>query len=309
LSVLATLIAAASCHQNSETIGYTQNANASPALQPFLSRRCRSVANLDDFTIFIRGEAALLPASLSMAGEFSYDEGVRDMRRREFVKAMIAASVSARTMMGQKAPASVAPSAPLPIPPKAAPLPAPGPVPWMRGLLEAKPLPMTPLVPDAVAHTKTYFFTRQQLATLRQLCEVLMPPLKSAPGAIDAGAPEFLDFLISVSPADQQQLYVDGLERMDAEARRQFGLPFAGVNLQQADALIRPWLRTWMTDHPPNDPHERFINLAHSDIRTATINSKPWSDALPADDDARMEEGLYWYPVDPDLDRSRSRKR
>jgi hypothetical protein len=34
-------------------------------------------------------------------------------------------------------------SAPPPIPPRAAPLPAPGPLPWMRGLLEAKPLPMT----------------------------------------------------------------------------------------------------------------------------------------------------------------------
>jgi hypothetical protein len=231
------------------------------------------------------------------------------MERREFVKAMLAASLSARTMMGQNAPASVAPSAPPPIPPRAAPPPAPGPVPWMRGLLEAKPLPMTPLVPDAVAHTKTYFFSRQQLATLRQLCEVMMPPLQAGPGAIDAGTPEFLDFLISVSPADWQQMYVDGLDRLDAEARQQFGIPFAGVNREQADALIRPWLRTWMTDHPPTEPYERFINLAHSDIRTATINSKPWSDALPANDDRRMEEGLYWYPVDPDLDRSQPRKR
>ena len=86
-------------------------------------------------------------------------------------------------------------------------------------------------------------------------------------------------------------MYVDGLNRLDAEAKQRFGIPFAGVNLQQADALIRPWLRTWMTDHPPTDPYEQFMNLAHSDIRTATINSKPWSDALPADHDRRMEEG------------------
>ncbi len=77
------------------------------------------------------------------------------MRRRDFVRAMLAASVSARTMIGQNAPASVTPAVPPPIPPQAAPLPAPGPVPWMRGLMEAKPLPMTPLVPDAVAHTQT----------------------------------------------------------------------------------------------------------------------------------------------------------
>ncbi len=226
------------------------------------------------------------------------------MRRRDFVKAMVAASVSARSMLGQNAPASVAPSAPPPIPPKAAPLPAPGPVPWMRGLMEAKALPMTPLVPDAVAHTQARFFTRQQFATLQQLCEVLMPPLKNAPGALDAGVPEFLDFLVSVSPEDRQKMYIDGLDRLDTEARKRFGIPFAGVSLQQADALIRPAMRTWMTDHPPSDPYERFINLAHSDIRTATINSKPWSDSLPSQDDRRMEEGLYWYPVDPDMQRS-----
>ncbi len=230
------------------------------------------------------------------------------MRRRDFVKAMVAASVSARSMLGQNAPTSVTPSTPPPIPPKAAPLPAPGPVPWMRGLMEAKPLPMTPLVPDAVAHTQTRFFSRQQFATLRQLCEVLMPPMKNAPGALDAGVPEFLDFLISVSPADRQKMYLDGLNRLDADARQKYGIPFAGVNLQQADALLRPWLRTWMTDHPPNDPYERFINLAHSDIRTATINSKPWSDSLPSEDDRRMEEGLYWYPVDPDMQRDQARK-
>lgn len=230
------------------------------------------------------------------------------MRRREFVKAMLAASVSARTMLGQNAPASVTPAVPPPIPPKAAPLPAPGPVPWMRGLLESKPLPMIPLVPDAVAHTQTRFFSRQQFATLRQLCEVLMPPFKNAPGAIDAGAPEFLDFLISVSPADRQEIYRNGLDRLDAEAKQKFGVPFAGVTPQQADTLIRPWLRTWLSDHPPKDAYERFINLAHSDIRTATINSKPWSDSLPSDDDRRMEQGLYWYPVDPDMQRGQLRK-
>jgi hypothetical protein len=231
------------------------------------------------------------------------------MKRRDFVKAIMAASVSARSLLGQQnAPASVAPAVPPQVPAKAMSAPTPGPVPWMRGLMEAKPLPMTPLVPDAVAQTQTRFFTRQQYATLRQLCEVLMPPLKNSPGALDAGAPEFLDFLISVSSAEQQKMYRDGLDRLDNEARQKFGVPFAGVTGQQADALIRPRLQPWMTDHPPKDPYERFINLAHSDIRTATINSKPWSESLPSDEDREMEEGLYWYPVDPDMQRRDARK-
>jgi Gluconate 2-dehydrogenase subunit 3 len=225
------------------------------------------------------------------------------MRRRDFVKAVVAATVSVRTMVGQTTPTQVAPSAPPPIPPGTAPPPAPGPVPWMRGLMEVKPLPLTPLVPDAVASTTTYFFNDRQMATLRQLCEILLPPLGSFPGALDAGAPEFLDFLISVSPAEQQRMYESGLGWLDTEAHRKFGIPFDAVNAAQADALIRPWLRTWMPDHPPTEAHAHFINVVHGDIRTATINSEKWSEAEAAAGEERPGVGLYWYPVDPDINR------
>ena len=229
------------------------------------------------------------------------------MQRRDFVKAVLAASVSAKSMLGQTAPTSVAPSAPPPALPKGPALPAPGPVPWTRGLMEVKPLSMNILTPDAVARTNAHFFSDEQLATLRQLCEVLLPPLKSYPGAIDAGTPEFLDFLLSVSPPDRQQMYTFGLNRLDAESKKRFGMPFDAVNASQADELIRPWLRTWMNDHPPAEPYEKFINLAHSDIRTATINSKAWSDANKSEGDRRSGVGLYWYPVDPDINRNYAR--
>jgi len=228
------------------------------------------------------------------------------MQRRDFVKAMLAASVSARSMLGQQnaptnAPTAVAPSTPPSTLTK--PTPPAGPVPWMRGLMEAKPLPMVPLVPDAVAATETRFLTPDQFAALRQLCEVMMPPLKDSPGALDAGAPEFLDFMISVSPADRQKMYRDGLDRLNAEAHKKFGIPFAGVTTEQADALIRPHVHSWMTDHPPTDPYDRFMTLANSDIRTATVNSKPWIDSLAKEDDRVAAEGLFWFPVDPDMKR------
>lgn len=228
------------------------------------------------------------------------------MRRRDFVKAALAASVSARTLLGQSAqtaPAQVAPSAPPPIPPGGAAPPAPGPVPWMRGLLEAKPLPLPALVPDLVAETTAFFFNARQMSTLRQFCEILLPPLGGYPGALDAAVPEFLDFLISVSPPDRQRMYVEGLDWLDAEAHRKFGISFDAVSEQQADALIRPWLRTWMTDHPPHEPHAHFINVAHSDIRTATVNSEAWHRAEKAETKERAGLGLYWYPVDPDVNR------
>jgi hypothetical protein len=215
------------------------------------------------------------------------------MRRRDFVKAIVAASATANTMLGQQSVMPVAPSTPPSTPT------APGPVPWMRGLMEAKPLSITSIVPDTVAQTNAYFFNEQQLATLRRLSELLLPPLKGYPGAKEAGTPEFIDFLIGVSPADRQQMYQAGLDRLDAEAKQHFGAGFSALEKTQADQLLRPWLRTWMTDHPPTEPYAHFINIAHSDIRTATINSQAWSEARQQ----APEMELYWFPVDPDIHR------
>lgn len=172
----------------------------------------------------------------------------------------------------------------------------------MRGLLDVKPLPMMPLVPDAVAQTNANFFNDRQSATLRRLSEILMPPLQGYPGATDAGTPEFLDFLIGVSPVDRQQMYQSGLDRLDSESQQHFGAPFASLQPEQADQLLRPWMQTWMPDHPPAEPYARFINVAHSDIRTATINSQAWSEAAAARQPA-SDIGLYWFPVDPDIHR------
>jgi hypothetical protein len=80
-------------------------------------------------------------------------------------------------------------------------------------------------------------------------------------------------------------------------------VPFAKATDDQADELIRPWLRAWMSDHPPTEPHARFINLAHSDIRKATVNSQEWSDAVRAAGRAENDQDLFWYPVDPDIHR------
>jgi hypothetical protein len=219
------------------------------------------------------------------------------MRRRDFVKAIVAASASAKTVLGQQSTTPVAPSVPPAVPPTATT--APGPVPWMRGLMEVKPLPIGGTVPDAVAQTDAFFFNEAQLATLRRLSEILMPSLRGYPGAKEAGTAEFLDFLIGVSPAHRQQMYQSGLDRLDAEAKQRFGVAFSKVDKTQADELIRPWLRTWMTDHPPTEPYARFINIAHSDIRTATINSEVWSKARQG----APEMELYWFPVDPDIHR------
>lgn len=157
-------------------------------------------------------------------------------------------------------------------------------------------------VPDAIATTEEHFFDAKQMATLRKLGDILLPPLNGYPGSTQACAPEFIDFLISVSPGERQHMYRSGLDRLNADAEKRFGVPFTDVNAEQADALLRPWLRVWMRDHPPAEPFAQFINLAHEDIRTATMNSQTWSIAATSAGERAPGIGLYWSPIDPDIE-------
>lgn len=202
------------------------------------------------------------------------------MLRRDFVRAVVALMAMPRSLFAQKG----------------AQLPLPAPTPWTQGLNQKTPVPHT-VAAEIVADGELKFFTTQQMATLTRLSDVLVPPLGHLPGAVAAETPAFLDFLIGASPAARKKLYTGGLMWLDAQSVAKYKMPFAKLNDEQADAVLRPWLRTWMNDHPPTDPHADFINIAHDEIRTATSNSKAWS--LVAE--ARTPSGLYWYPIEPDL--------
>ena len=214
------------------------------------------------------------------------------MQRRDFVKAILAATATTPAVLAQKTEK---------LPPPVAKAPAPEP--WMRGLLAAKPLPMTVLATDALAETTPQFFNATQTATLRHLSEIFQPPYKGAPGAIQAGAPEFLDFLIGVSPDDRKHMYQSGLDQLESEAQQQFHKPFAALDPSQADQILRPALRPWMSDHPPTDTFQRFVNVANQEIRMATENSQAWNDWNHTAGRPTPNVDLYWYPVEPDLKR------
>ena len=226
------------------------------------------------------------------------------MKRRDFVKAIGIASVSAAgTGLAQQKP-SVPPTAPLPdgaspVQPGASVSSSPQTA--IRRSAEYKAPPIPTAVPDVIAGTEAHFFNPQQFAALHKLCEILMPPMDGYPGAIAAGAPEFLNFLVGASPAERQEMYRSGLDRLNGDAQKQFGTLFASVSKVQADKLIRPLLETWMTNHPPTEPYKRFLNVAHRDIRTATINSQAWSAAAVASGERAPGVSLYWSPIDPDI--------
>lgn len=124
-----------------------------------------------------------------------------------------------------------------------------------------------------------------------------MPPGDKLPGALGAGVPEFLDFLIGESPAEKQQVYRMGLDALNAAAKKKYARGFSDLDASQADALLAPLRAAWAYEEP-SDPLARFLRAAKIDVRTAAMNSREYS-AVAANSGRRGGgNALYWYPLD-----------
>jgi hypothetical protein len=154
---------------------------------------------------------------------------------------------------------------------------------------------------DEAAATVARYFSASQFSALGKLAGLLVPPLKGSIGALDCDAVEFVDFLISSSPADRQQLYKGGLDALNTAAHKQFGKGFGDLDKAQADTILRPLVVAvpWIYD-PPKDPLKHFVFQAHQDIRMATRNSQEAAAALANSGRRGLGgAGLYWNPIDP----------
>lgn len=150
---------------------------------------------------------------------------------------------------------------------------------------------------EAVANPSTSFLTASQLATLRRLGEIVMPAAEGRPGAVEAGAPEFLDFLLAQSPAARQSLYREGLDRLEAEAKRLHGQPFAGLDRAQAQPILAPLAAAWTYDEP-GDSFARFLRAAKDDLLQATFNSREYAAAASRTRRGAAAVNSYWLPFD-----------
>jgi len=160
---------------------------------------------------------------------------------------------------------------------------------------EAAKLQLTPL--DGAGEPTPRFFSELELKTLRRLSEIIMPPLNEMPGALEARAPEFLDFLIGASSTERKRLYTTGLNALNSQAGKRFGKPFADTTDAQAGELLAPLKQAW-TYEPPADPLAQFLREAKQDVRNATLNSREYTTANATDGRRGGGLGQYWYPLD-----------
>jgi hypothetical protein len=81
------------------------------------------------------------------------------------------------------------------------------------------------------------FFDAHQFETLQALCETIVPADAECGGAIEAGAPEFIDLLTSENTEYQSRLG-DGLKWLDAACTSRYGKAYLeSAPKQQAEVL------------------------------------------------------------------------
>ncbi len=148
--------------------------------------------------------------------------------------------------------------------------------------------------PESAAQSVPRFFSTSEMAAFERLGRILMPPAGNVPGAAEAEAALFLDFLLSQSPADRQNLYRTGVRLLDAGAQRRFGKGFAELTGEDAAELLSPLWQPW-SPKPPADPLARFLAAAKDDFWQATFNSRQYAEALSERRRGASGLGLYWH--------------
>ena len=151
--------------------------------------------------------------------------------------------------------------------------------------------------PDGVAHGLPAFFPRAELATFRHFGKVLVPASAGQPGAIEAGAPEFLDFLLSQSPSEVQSLYRNGVRKMDSLSTELFRRPFVKLDDSEIARILAPLSEPW-TYRGPSDSFAQFLQAGKVAFWQATVNSKQWADAGSGRRRAAAGVNTYWLPFE-----------
>ena len=81
------------------------------------------------------------------------------------------------------------------------------------------------------------FFEGLSYKTLQALCETILPTDADAGGAIEAGAPEFIDLLTSEN-ADYQSILGDGLKWLEATCAIRFGKAYLACSQEQQKEIL-----------------------------------------------------------------------
>lgn len=80
-------------------------------------------------------------------------------------------------------------------------------------------------------------FTALEFKTVQRLSDLIIPADDHSPGALEAGAAEWIDYMASNSP-ELAGIYHGGLGWLDHESRRRYGADFVAAKPEQQIAIL-----------------------------------------------------------------------
>jgi gluconate 2-dehydrogenase gamma chain len=102
-------------------------------------------------------------------------------------------------------------------------------------------------------------FTAHEYTTLRRLAEIILPADEHSKGALEAGAPEFID-LLSSGNEELAAIYTGGMAWLDEQMKHRYQAAFSDATPAQQTAMLDLIAyRKNETDHPELAPGIRFF--------------------------------------------------
>ncbi len=123
-------------------------------------------------------------------------------------------------------------------------------------------------------------FNAHEYATLRRLSELIIPADEKSPGAIEAGAPEFID-LLAANNAELAAIYTGGIAWLDDQARTRHAAAFLDAKPAQQTAMLDLIAyRKNAEAHAELGPGVKFFTWVRNMVVDAYFTSKPGMDYL-----------------------------
>lgn len=114
--------------------------------------------------------------------------------------------------------------------------------------------------------------------SLRRLAEMIIPPDEKSKGAIEAGAPEYVD-LLCANNVELKEIYTGGLGWLDREMKKRYGALFADAKPEQQTAML-DLIAYRKNDSSALAPGIRFFTWARNMVVDAFYTSKIGFDDL-----------------------------
>ncbi len=125
---------------------------------------------------------------------------------------------------------------------------------------------VVPLRETASAQAALAALTPSEARTLEAIVARLIPADENGPGAVEAGALNYIDRALGDALASSRQAYADGLAAVDAYAQTSKGATFARLTPQNQDAVLREMDNGTASGFAPDS--STFFEL----VRTHTIH-------------------------------------